>query len=223
MPVTPPLSGALRAKGLLFDLDGTIIDSTHLFEAVWTRWAEANGIDPAAILAIHHGRKIPDTIREVTPAGFDIEQGEREVLAMAVAGFEGLRPVPGIGALLKSLPPGSWGIVTSSYAEIVRGWLGHFGLPQPAVVVTARDVTRGKPDPEGYRLGAGRLGVAPEECIVFEDAPAGIAAGRAAGCTVVTIATMLAGEALEGHRWVPDFTALSVEITTDGLILSSSA
>jgi sugar-phosphatase len=204
--------GPVTARGLLFDLDGTIIDSSRLFDAAWTQWAKANAIEPEAILSIHHGRRIPDTIAAVTPPGFDIKRGEAEVLELASTTLDGLRLMPGIDVLLHALPPERWGIVTSSYRDIVSRWFAHFGLPQPKVLITAQDVARGKPDPEGYRKAAASLGLAPQDCIIFEDAPAGIAAAEAAGGTLIVIASMLTGEALAGRRWITDYQQVRVTI-----------
>lgn len=214
-----PWTGQLTARGLLFDLDGTIIDSSAVFDAAWTQWAHANGIAPEAILAIHHGRRIPDTIAAVTPPGFDLARGEQEVLALASTTLDGLRLLPGIDTLLHALPAGRWGIVTSSYRELVTRWFAHFGLPQPRVLVTSRDVTRGKPHPEGFIKAAAALGVAPQDCIIFEDAPAGIAAAEASGGTVIVMASMLKGEALAGRNWLADYRGIRVAAAPDtGLI-----
>jgi mannitol-1-/sugar-/sorbitol-6-phosphatase len=203
-------TGPLTARGLLFDLDGTIIDSSLIFDAAWTQWAHDNGIAPEAILSIHHGRRIPDTIAAVTPPGFDLVRGEAEVLALASSKLDGLRLLPGIDTLLHALPPARWGIVTSSYRDLVERWFTHFGLPQPAVLVTSQDVARGKPDPEGFRRAAAALGCAPQECIIFEDAPAGIDAAEAAGGQLIVVASMLTGDALTGRNWIADYRGIRI-------------
>jgi mannitol-1-/sugar-/sorbitol-6-phosphatase len=210
----------LAADALLFDLDGTIVDSSGIFDQLWTDWGNRNGIDPARILAVHHGRRIPETIALTAPPGFDIARGEQEVLEMASAATDGLKLVSGVREVLMSLPRARWAIVTSSYRDLTLRWLKHFGLPEPGALVTGPDVApRGKPLPDCYLLGASKLGVDPRRCVVFEDAPAGIAAGEAAGAEVIVVATSLKGEALGGRRWMMDFTELQVVSEATGLLV----
>jgi len=211
-PPSLPTARPLRAGALLFDLDGTLIDSSAIYDWAWTEWSQEAGLDPAKALAIHHGRRIPETIALIAPAGYDVLAGSARVLELASSRVDGLREIPGATALLQSLPRERWAIVTSSYPDLVRRWLRRLAMPEPVVLVTALDVERGKPAPDCYRLAAKRLNRNVGDCVVFEDAPAGIAAGEAAGCQVIAVATMLGDEALAGRDWVRDLRNVRIEI-----------
>jgi sugar-phosphatase len=181
--VTP---GSPRA--LLFDLDGVLVDSRRCIENIWKKWAAARGRDPAPFIAVCHGRRISETIAQVAP---ELDAGaEAAVLdRMEEVETDGVEPVPGARELVAGLAEGTWAIVTSGSRKVATLRLTHVGLPIPRVFITAEDVRRGKPDPEGYLLAAVRLGVEPKECVVIEDSPPGVAAGNAAGMRVITVAT----------------------------------
>ncbi len=178
----------LTCDALLFDLDGVLIDSSACIERNWRAWAEPHGIDVAEIMRVAHGVRSVETIRQVAPH-LDAEAEAAWLTALEVENLDGVVAVPGAHALLASLPAGAWTIVTSGNANLAEARLRAVGLPIPAMMVTADDVARGKPDPEPYRLGAQRLGIAPERCLVVEDAPAGIQAGRSAGIRVLGVAS----------------------------------
>jgi mannitol-1-/sugar-/sorbitol-6-phosphatase len=182
----PPASAAVPARGLLFDCDGVLVDSDAAVLRSWSRWAHRWDLDPDAVTALVHGRRSADTVAllidhaDRARALADIDRYEVED-AVAVAA------VPGAAQLLGSLPEGSWAVVTSGRRPLATARLAAAGLPVPAVLVCAEDVPRGKPDPAGYLLAAGRLGCPPAECAVLEDSPAGIGAGDAAGARVVGV------------------------------------
>lgn len=199
-------------------MDGTLVDSTAVVERVWRGFADRNGIDIDRILAVSHGRRTAETLTLFTPPGFDIAGEAARLTAEEVADVAGIRPVVGAAALLAALPPGRWAMVTSAGRELAERRMIAAGLPLPPVVVTADDVTDGKPSPEGYLAAARTLGFAPSECLVLEDAPAGLQAGRAAGAQVLAVATTLGGPALDGETWVPDFAGVRVEIRRDGML-----
>ncbi len=180
---------------LLFDMDGTLLNSMAVVERVWGAWAIRNGIDPAWLMKTVHGVRAADVIRKLG-LPVDPEREARELAAAEIADIEGIVEIPGAIAFLGSLPLERWAIVTSAPLELATRRLAAAGIPVPRLIVTGEDVTVGKPDPQGYRLAAGRLGVRAEDCLVFEDAPAGILAGRAAGAEIVVItgAHAVAGE-----------------------------
>jgi sugar-phosphatase len=209
----------LRCKALLFDLDGVLVDSRAVVERTWQRWAERHGIDPAPFLAIAHGRRAMDTLRAVAPhLATDAEVSwldDAELVDVA-----SLRVLPGAAPLLASLPSDRWAIVTSCDLDLARVRLGAAGLPIPDLFVTSDDVKLGKPAPDGYRLAAHRLALDPRDCIVFEDAPAGVAAGLAAGARVIGLATTHTARDLPGTLTViPNLAAVHVRVERDGLVI----
>lgn len=202
-------------QGFLFDMDGTLLNSTAATERVWGRWAAKQGLDVEAFLPTMHGRRGIDTIRGLNLPGVDplvealeIERGETEDL-------DGVVAIPGAIDFLRSLPPESWAIVTSAPAALARARIGAAGLPFPARIVTAEDVKIGKPDPAGYRLGAERLGVNPAECLVFEDVLAGVQAGEAAGAQVAVITATHRNPLGTDHPTIASYEELLVAVDAE--------
>jgi mannitol-1-/sugar-/sorbitol-6-phosphatase len=177
-----------ECDAILFDLDGVLIDSIRSVEYHWTQWAAKHGIDPEVVLRSAHGRRSRETIRLIAPH-LDIEAEASALEASEISDATGLVEIEGATQLLKSIPDGAWAIATSGTRNLALARLAFGRLPVPSVLVTAEDVISGKPDPEPYLLAAQKLSVAPEHCIVIEDAPAGIASGRAAGIRVLAVAS----------------------------------
>ena len=179
----------IRCLGVLFDLDGVLVDSTPAVARVWASWAREHGFsDPDEIVRIAHGRPSITTIRELLPNA-DHDAEDREVERREIADTDGVIPLPGAMELLHALPLERWAIVTSCTRPLAGVRIAAAGLPKPKHIVTATDVHRGKPDPEPYLKGAQILGIPAGECLVIEDAPAGIRAGKAAGARVVALRT----------------------------------
>ena len=181
----------LDCDAVLFDMDGTLVDSRALVERMWLRWAERRGVSPDAILAVAHGRRTLETMQIVAPQFATPEEAARLDAEEEEEAREhgGETAVPGAASLLTALPADRWAIVTSAVADIARRRVAGVGLPVPHVLVGAADVTVGKPDPEGYLRAARALGFDPARCVVVEDTPAGVQAGRAAGAQVVGMLT----------------------------------
>ncbi len=175
-------------RGLLFDLDGVLIDSTPAVARVWSRWAREHGFDPGDTVRRAHGRPSITTIRELLPNA-DHEAENQKVERGEIEDIEGLVPLPGAREFLNSLRPDQWTIVTSCTRPLAETRLKAAGLPIPPRLLTSNDVKFGKPNPEPYVKGAAILGFPAKDCIVFEDAPAGILAGKAAGATVIAFTT----------------------------------
>jgi sugar-phosphatase len=180
---------------LLFDLDGTLVDSRIVVARHWAVFAERHGLELAPILAVCHGRRSADTIAEVAPA-LDAKAEAAVLDAGEEIDVDGLVVVDGAPELLARLDPARWGVVTSGHRSLAVRRLEAVGLPVPDVLVTGDAVEHGKPHPEGFLRAAALLGVEAAACVVVEDAPAGIAAGRAAGACVVAVSTTHPAEVL---------------------------
>lgn len=181
---------------VIFDLDGVLVDSAAVVERQWRRWARSRGLRAEPFLRVCHGRRALETIRLAAPH-LDAEAEVATFDPAEESGGEVPAPLAGAARLTAELPADAWGVATSGLRSAATARLRRAGLPQPRVLVCAEDVARGKPSPDAYLLAAGRLGVAPGECIVVEDAPAGIEAARAAGMTVVALTTTHAAGRLE--------------------------
>jgi len=195
-------STEVQCGALLFDLDGVLIDSTPAVTRVWRRWAIDHGFDPAEVVGRAHGRPSLTTVREYLPLA-DHAAENRKVEQAEIEDIEGVVPLPGAVELLASLPEQRWTIVTSCTRALAQVRLKAAGLPVPPMMVTSTDITHGKPHPEPYLKAAGKLGIEAAECVVLEDAPAGIRSGKAAGARVIALQTMLDEAALrsEGADW----------------------
>lgn len=191
-------------KAILFDMDGTLVDSTACVEALWGSWATRHGIELSHILAVSHGRRTVDTLNEVVPH-LDIAQEAMLLDAQELEFTEGIKAVNGAAEVLQELPPNGWAVVTSAGRALATLRLGCAGLPVPDVLVSADDVAEGKPDPAGYLMAAAQLGASPAECLVIEDTPPGVLAARAAGMRVLALTTTYPAGKLLGARCVRDF------------------
>jgi sugar-phosphatase len=191
---------------LLFDVDGVLLDSTASYQRIWRLWAGKHGLDPDVVVAATIGRRGIDTLREVAPhMSFDSETalfGE-----FLEAELPNIVPMPGAAELLTALPEGTWACVTSAGRRWVTERFADAGLILPDALVTSEDVDAGKPDPACYLLGAQRLGVTAADCLVVEDAAAGIAAGHAAGMQVVGLATTHSRDEISEADYVFDSLA----------------
>lgn len=208
----------LRARVLLFDMDGTLVDSAEVVEACWRRFASRHGLDAEAILAVSSGRPTIEVIEQFATPGMDPAAETSRIEDEEMDRTEGIREVRGARRLLESLEPGRWAVVTSAPRELARRRLAAAGLPVPAVLVGADDVSAGKPDPQGYRMAAKTLGSAAGEAVVFEDAEAGLLAGRAAGAATVVVGDY-AGEAAAGLPRLADLAGATVVADDEELLV----
>ncbi|MFJ3420365.1 HAD family hydrolase [Streptomyces sp. NPDC086082] len=212
----------IHAQALLFDNDGTLVSSLESVRRCWTRWAEEFGITAEDFARVElHGRTAVAIAADLLPA---------DVVPAAVARIEALEVedvphggatlLPGTRDLLDALPADRWAVVTSATRRLAEARLAHAGI-LPKTLVVAEDVTRGKPDPEPYLLAARQLGVDPADCVVFEDAPAGLQAGRAAGMITVALATTHPAHELDADLVVSDLSALSALVSDGGVEISA--
>jgi sugar-phosphatase len=184
-------------RAVLFDLDGVLVESREATERVWMAWARANDVGEEELRSAMHGVRSVEVVRALRP-GFDAVAEARGIEARQAADVAGLRAIRGAGEALSALRADRVAVVTSATPGLAAARLGAVGIEPPAVMVTADDVSRGKPDPEGYLIAARRLAVDPAEALVVEDAPPGIEAGRAAGAAVVAVTSTHARAALGG-------------------------
>jgi mannitol-1-/sugar-/sorbitol-6-phosphatase len=212
-----------HCAAILFDLDGVLVDSTRSVERQWRAWARDREIDAEKVMAIAHGVRAVEVIRAVAPhLDAEVEVGKLE--SREAADRDGVVVMPGALDLIRAIPAGRWCVVTSGRRNLATARLRLAGIPLPAVMIAADEVTNGKPHPEPYLKGAEALGVLPSECLVIEDAPAGIRAAHAGGMKVIALtSTYLASvlaeadvviQKLDRIRVAPDSTGrLTVSIT----------
>jgi mannitol-1-/sugar-/sorbitol-6-phosphatase len=184
-----------RISAVLFDLDGVLVESREATERVWLDWAVRNGVDADELRAAMHGVRSVEVVRAVRPELDAVAEAEALERRQA-EDLDGLRAIPGAARALAALKDDRVAVVTSATRALAEARLAAVGIEPPAVVVYAGDVARGKPDPEGYRTAAERLGVDPSEALVVEDSPPGIAAGRAAGAATLGVTSTHAAKEL---------------------------
>jgi len=203
----------ISCAALLFDMDGVLVDSTPAVARVWTRWAARHGFDAAEVVHRAHGRPSITTVREYLPNADHLAEN-KEIEQDEVTDLDGVVPLPGALELLTALPRERWTIVTSCSRRMAEVRLKTSGLPRPEVFVTSSDITHGKPAPDPYLKGAEVLGFAPRDCVVVEDAPAGVRSGKASGARVIALRTTMTERELwdAGADWVvQDCAAISLD------------
>ena len=212
----------VSCQALLFDLDGVLIDSTPAVARVWHRWAIEHNFDPQTVIHMAHGRPSRTTIRDLLPTA-DIDAEDRIIERWEMEDTDGVVFLPGTERLLASLPEDRWTIATSCTRPLAEVRLRAAGLPIPEKMVTSSDVTHGKPHPEPYLKAAAKLGLSAADCIVIEDAPAGVRAGKAAGAGVIAFPTTMDVQALKaaGADWIlENCSEVTVRAVDHGLVLA---
>jgi mannitol-1-/sugar-/sorbitol-6-phosphatase len=185
----------VQCAALLFDLDGVLINSTPAVARVWRDWAIEHGFNPEEVVARAHGRPSLTTVREYLPNA-DHAAENREVERREIGDLEGVVPLPGALELLASLPGDRWTIVTSCTRPLAEVRIKAAGLPLPKKMITSNDIVQGKPHPEPFLKGASLLGFSPKDCMVFEDVPAGVKAGKGSGARVIAFTSTVQESAL---------------------------
>lgn len=196
------------------------MDSTPAVARVWAKWALAHGLEPEIAIARAHGRRSIETIRALAPE-MNAEEENLRVEQMEIEDKQGVTALPGAARVLNSLPPGRFAIVTSATTALARARISYAGLPLPRNLISANDVNQGKPYPEPYLKGAELLGFRAHDCVVFEDAPAGIASARAAGMEVIALPNTYRSEELKGATMiVRSLKAVEVRVMDDHVKLN---
>ena len=203
-----------HCSAILFDLDGVLVDSTRSVERQWRAWARENGVNGDELMAVGHGVRAIEMIRAVAPH-LDAEAEARKLERREADDRDGVTVMPGAVELIRAIPEGCWGVVTSGVRRLASGRLRLAGIPVPKVMVAADEVTNGKPHPEPYLKGAELLGVSPLECLVIEDAPAGIRAAQAGGMKVIALTSTYPASALSEADVVVEKLA-NIQVAPDG-------
>lgn len=190
----------LRVRGVLFDMDGVLMSSLGSVERSWRSYAASRSLDPELAVKMAHGRRAIETVHALRP-DLDARAELRVIEDLEVEDNEGLVVLPGVREMIAALPEDSWAIVTSATERLARSRLAFAGIKIPKHFVTGDTVTQGKPHPEPYKRGAALLGVGVEQCMVIEDAPAGVASGKAAGCHVLAVLTTHPSNKLMAADW----------------------
>ncbi|NIZ91879.1 HAD-IA family hydrolase [Kineococcus rubinsiae] len=205
---------------VLFDLDGTLVDSSQAILRSWTTWAVEAEVTAEQIAAAHgHGRPAAEIVAELVGPD-DVARAIARIDELETADVADVVLLPGVAEALAALPPQRWAVVTSCGAQLAAARLRAGGVPQPSALVTFDDVERGKPDPACFLLGAERLGVDPAHCLVVEDAPAGLSAARAAGCATLAVRTTHPQGPLDADLVVDRLTAVRLVTGPDGVRVS---
>ncbi len=201
----------IDAGAVLLDMDGTLVDSSAVVERIWGHWAREHGLEPAAVIAVCHGRQGHETMAELLPdRPAEVNDAENTaMLAAETREVDGVREIPGAAVFLAALHDVPHALVTSADVPLAAARMGAAGLPIPETAITAEQVSRSKPDPEGFLAAAAVLETAPADCLVFEDSPAGIAAGRAAGMTVIGVGPTARDLDVDVH--IDDFRGVAVD------------
>ena len=186
MTMSDQSTASTSVRGVLFDMDGVLISSTGSDERAWGKWAAFHGMQGTFSVQSTHGRRAADSLRALRPDLDPLVEAQR-LEAFDAESSEGIAILPGVRRLLAKLRPSQWGVVTSASDALMRRRLESVGIAVPPTIVTADRVQRGKPDAEPYQLGAMQLGLTSAECLVIEDAPNGIRAGKLAGCKVLAV------------------------------------
>jgi len=205
----------LNCSAILFDLDGVLVDSTGSVDRQWRAWAREKGIDEQKVIDVAHGVRTIEVIRLVAP-NMNAEEEVQRLEEREANDHDGVTVMPGAVELVGSIPAGRWGVVTSGTRLLATARLRWAGLPVPSVLVTAEDVAYGKPHPEPYLRGAELLGVKPEDCLVIEDAPAGIQSARAGGMRVMGLTSTYSESGLQGADAVIKRLA-QIKVQRDGV------
>lgn len=204
----------MECRAILLDMDGTLVDSTAVIHRTWEWWAARHGVPVEPILAVEKGRPNREVLQQFAPH-LDVDAESRLFVAEEQNDTGGLQVIPGAHELVRAAQQGRWAIVTSAERSLAEVRLRAVGIPVPEVLISADAIQHGKPDPECYLMAAERLGVAPGQCVVFEDAPAGALSARRAGMTLVAVGPYL-DDSVRAALHVQDFTNLSVTCDEEG-------
>jgi mannitol-1-/sugar-/sorbitol-6-phosphatase len=208
----------LVVDAVLFDMDGTLVDSNSVVDQMWTEFAVTLGLDPQAVRAFAHGTPSTATLGNFLPAHEDFDEWFERIASWEEGSFGQVSEIAGAIAAVRQIPRERWAVVTSALREAALKRIETVGFPSPRVLIGADDVSRGKPDPEGFLAAANALGVDPARCVVFEDSPAGLEAALAMGAATVVVGTLDA-DVTRGLRRIADWRGITFERNPEGGIV----
>jgi len=208
----------IRCKAILFDMDGTLVNSTAIVERAWQRWSARHNIPLDEVLSFSHGRPTISTLERFRP-GKDHSSDLEELARFEETETSGILAVPGAAEILKVMQTQNhpWALVTSAWRKLAETRVLAAGLPLPTVIIPIDEIQNGKPDPEGFLQAAAQLGVAPEDCVVFEDTRPGIDAGLRAGMQVIALLTTCPPQQLQHKPLIKDFRDIHIQSEDDFL------
>ena len=209
----------LTCKAVLFDMDGTLVDSTAIVEHAWGGWAARHGIPLETVLSFSHGRPTSSTLEHFLP-GQDHAEELQHLDRFEEQHLTGILPVPGAAQAVHAVLNHPWAVVTSAQRVLAEARMQAAGLPLPNVMVPVDEVRHGKPNPEGFLRAAALLGIAPGDCLVFEDTPPGIQAGLNAGMQVVALSTTMPAALLHHHPVIRDFHDVTIQAANETLTVA---
>ena len=202
------------AKAFLFDMDGTLVDSTSIIERVWTEFADKHNLNANDVLGMTHGVRAVETIRHFVRGGVDVLLETEELTRKEIMDVDGIKEIAGAKLLLQAMPIDKWAIVTSANRELAMRRLTAVGLPIPKILITAEDVLNGKPAPDAYLLAAKLLQTPADDCIVFEDSVAGLESARMAGMRAIAIGQHIQGTVTHYEEWILNYAQLHLDISS---------
>lgn len=207
-------------SAILFDLDGVLANSIAVLEEAWGIWCAEHGLDYETVMAVAHGRRKSEILAIVAPELDPIPEMQH-IMDLEYSRIASVKPVLGARDLVEMIPAGKWAIGTSGERPGAFARLAQVGITPPPVLIAAEDVAQGKPNPEVYLKAAAGIGMPPAECLVFEDAPAGIAAARAAGMTAVAVLTTYPASAFpHADAMIADFLGATAKVHEGKLQIS---
>ncbi len=205
----------LVVDAVLFDMDGTLVDSNSVVDQMWTEFAVSLDLDPHAVRTFAHGTPSTATLRRFLPERESFDEWFERLASWETCRFGEVSEVPGAIHAVRTLPPERWAVVTSALREAALMRLETVGFPAPHILIGADDVTNGKPDPEGFQVAAKALGADPRRCVVFEDSPAGLEAALSLGAQAVVVGA-LDSDVTRGLRRIADWNDVVFTLTADG-------